>query len=459
MTTTIPTPIELEPDLKTLYDKYTGLQPSLREKRAMLEGRVNLGRSFSIPAQLRRSLASRSGIASMVIDLLAARIVYQGVNVPEETGLDVDIVGLLDDSDFDSVATLLIQDALVYGAGFCLVSRDDAGPVYTAIPPTQIFAEFSAMTRRITRALVATDDMLSVYTESEVTYYARHKNGVEVIGTEGLSGMPIVPVFNTSSSMQMGKSELTSGVRDAITEYSRITMRKAAAEELYSSLDATILGGDPDLLIDEAGNPTSVFSALMGQTRQIPQQMVDERTGELGSVPQLSYAPQRDPEPFIKALDHKMIEIGNLVGIPSYLLIDSSTSAEKAAMQEQRLIRGSEQRISAMRRGLKGIILETLRQELGAIPDFARQITISFASPSTPTASAAADASLKWVQAGVMSPESAVLLGKIGLTPEEVETIRRERAENRGTSVLERIRSAQNGSNNTEVTADATVID
>lgn len=456
---TIPTPIDLEPDLKPLYDKYTGLQHSLREKRAMLEGKVNLGRSFSIPAQLRRSLSSRSGLASMIIDLLAARIVYQGINVPEDADLGVDITGILDDADFDSIATLLVQDALVYGAGFCLVSRDDEGPVYTAIPPTHVFSEFSAMTRRITRALVVSDDLLSVYTDSEVTYYTRHKTGVEMIGTEDLSGMPIVPVFNTSSSMQMGKSELSAGVRDAITEYSRITMRKAAAEELYSSLDATILGGDPELLVDEDGNPTSVFSALMGQTRQIPQQMVDERTGELGSVPQLSYAPQRDPEPFIKALDHKMTEIGNLVGIPSYLLIDSSTSAEKAAMQEQRLIRGSEQRISAMRRGLKGIILETIRQELGDIPDSARGITINFASPSTPTASAAADASLKWVQAGVMSPESAVLQARLGFTPEEVETIRRERAENRGTSVLERIREARNGSDNTEVTDSATIID
>lgn len=428
------------------FKEYVSLLPRLAAKSDIVEGKIDYSSAINIPPFLRTRLEERSSVGKAVIDILADRIVFQGYALPED--IENEVKADLDEGDFESASEALITDALTYGCAFCLVGIDDNDiPAFTAISPLHVFARFDNVKRKIKTAIIVNGNKVTYYDdEVRATFWfdPDDQEKWETVEVTEHDVLPLTVVWNKNDSAQFGKSELYAGVRDSITHLANTNLRLAVSELLYTSQDMLVLGGDPNLLVDEQGREKHTFSIDLGSVRQILQPETDDEEGNLvlGEKPSVVFPDKFDPSALTKTKESLLQDIAVATSVPIYMLTNvTGLGPESLGILETRLIRASDKRIKAMSRGFREILFTYLLMKYGSLDAEMRKAYVVFAAPQNPTLAAAADAAIKYVQAEVLPADSEVLYHRLGFSRTEIQTIKDELAARRGNSLLDAIRN------------------
>lgn len=207
----------------------------------------------------------------------------------------------------------------------------------------------------------------------------------------------------------------------------------------YSIPQLMVLGRGRDAFVDRDGNPVSGWRILAGHALAIDK----DADGDTPTVKQLTMA---SPAPFIEQLREFRMQVASVAGMPAdYLGIQTSnpSSADAIRAGEARLVKRAERRISTFGRAWQEVGRLAVMVRDGSAPqDFDQRISPEWASPETRTPAATADEIVKLVGAKVLSPTSAIVRRRLGLTRSEQRTLAAEQRQASGGAVLEMLRQS-----------------
>lgn len=375
------------------------------------------------------------GWSEIIIDVLEQRLDFFGYTDPDDLGLNA----IYADNQLEVEQSVVHHDALLYGTGFVVVGRGDAGEPQVLITPESP----STMTGIYNKRYRRLDAAYSVDTESEtamlylpnVSVYLDISQSTprEISRDEHRLGrVPVVRFDNRTRSNGTGKSELSEAVEYLSDAAARTALRMEIASAAYSSPREVILGGDKNLLAGQ-----SQWSSYLGRVRHIPWDE-DEDSKTNPSMIQLS---QADPTPFIEQIDLFATQLAGAVGFPkTYLGVTESqpTSADAIKAGEIRLVKRAERRQKVFSQAWLEVARLALLIRDGELPDLT-DVSPRWQSASSPTRAATADALTKLVGAGVIPATSEVVLDELDLTPAQRETIKRERTEASSRALVENL--------------------
>jgi hypothetical protein len=363
------------------------------------------------------------GWPSTVVDVINERINLDGW-LDRSNSYNLQTIFRANELDLES--TLAHRDALIYGVSFLAVGRGfdgEADPLITVESPKRFTASYDLRKRRLDSALSVTRDGKgnpisgALYLENETVYLEYfEKRWYEVSrDVHNLGRVPVARIVNNPRTGEVnGSSEITPAVKELTESATRTIQHMSITSEFFSAPKYALLAAAKDALEDSDGNPINALNAITGQIWDIPYNSED------GQVPQLQQLNANSPAPFIEQLNTYAQLLAQATGIPANYLgrhTDNPTSADALRAMETRLIKTAENKMTSYSRGwLEAAKLALLVRD-GSIPaDFSENVSINWRDASQVTQSAAADATQKLIQAGVLLPDSEVTYNRLGFS-------------------------------------------
>lgn len=417
------------------------------EAQAYYEARRALSSpGFTIPPPVASRLAPVVGAAETVVDVLEERLDFLGWDDQGPGSLGLDRV--YDRNHLDSEGPMAHTDALIYGTSFVRVGVDDDGePLVTAHSPLSTTGVKDPSSRMLSAAWTELDPdgearraQLDVPSATVVLREVQGRWTVEDRDDHRLGRVLVVQISNRPrASRRGGRSEITPAIRSLIEDMMRAGLGMNVNTLFYSIPQLMVLGRGRDAFVDRDGNPVSGWRILAGHALAIDK----DADGDTPTVQQLTMA---SPAPFIEQLREFRMQVASVAGMPAdYLGIQTSnpSSADAIRAGEARLVKRAERRISTFGRAWQEVGRLAVMVRDGSAPqDFDQRISPEWASPETRTPAATADEIVKLVGAGVLSPTSAIVRRRLGLTRSEQRTLASEQRQASGGAVLEMLRQA-----------------
>lgn len=405
------------------------------------------------------------------------------VNVFEER---LDFQGYLDKTDSFGLqkiflanelaleSTLAHRDSLIYGVSFVAVGRGidgEADPLITVESPKRFTADYNMRTRRLDSALSVTRNERgepvsgALYLPNETIFLAYiEKRWVEIERNfHGLNRVPVARIVNNPRTGELnGSSEITPAVKEITEAATRTLQHMTINSEFYSSPKMILLGAAKDALEDSDGNPINALNAITGNIWDVPLNKEDVGIGERPHVPVVQQFQIGSPQPFIEQLNTYAQLLAQATGIPANYLgrhTDNPTSADALKAMEIRLLKACERKQASFARGWMEVAKLALLVRDGEIPaDFSENVSVAWRDPAQVTQSAAADATMKLISAGVLLPDSEITYNRLGLSDSDKAILTEEKRVADSLLVVENLAVAANAAAGEVVTAGETPV-
>ncbi|CAG7845781.1 hypothetical protein USB125703_02056 [Pseudoclavibacter triregionum] len=419
--------------IKSLSDKLDMTYPQLVRLDGYWQGEQPA--AFLAPAS-REALGDRLRMLAvnfprLAVESLAERLRVTGFRRDDpEAAPDGDLWRIWRRNGMEDAAAQAHTDALVYGRSFVIVWAGSGGPVITVESPLQVAVDRDPATREVTAALkrwiqdgkghavlYERDRITRLVSEANAVDPAAMPptgwNTVEVIPNP-LGVVPVVPIVNRGRLLDVdGVSEM-SDILDLTDALNKLMSDLLVTSEFYARPRRWATG--LEIVEDEDGNPVKPFSAALDDVWQ--SEAPETKFGQFDAARLDGYA---DAAALITQ------QIGALTGLPPHYLGlhgDQPTSADAIRSAEASLVA----RAYALHRTF-GTAWADVARLMIAVRDGSdpRSLDVEtvWASPETRTPAQAADAAAKLVGVGV--PLSVVLEDTLGMTPAQVDRVRRAR--------------------------------
>ncbi len=408
------------------------------EKQHLYEGKNKVKPlGIAIDPQLVKVQTALGWVAT-VVNVFEERLDFEGFL--DKSG-NTNIQDIVRANDLDLESTLAHRDSLIYGVGFVAVGSGnpemgEPSPLITVESPKKFTADYDLRTRRISSALSVNRNSKGVpvtgalYLDNE-TIYLEYINSkwVEVFrDSHNLGRVPVARIVNNPRTGELnGSSEITPAVKDIIDSATRTLQHMAISSEFFSAPKYALLGAARDALEDSDGNPINALKAITGNIWDIP---LNDDTGT-PMMPQLEQLNANSPAPFIEQIKLYAQLLSQATGVPSNYLgfqTDNPTSADALKAMEIRLIKAAERKQISFARGWMEVARLAMLVRDGEVPeDFNENVSVQWKDPAQITQSAAADATFKLIQAGVLLPDSEVTYSRLGLTDSDKEVLKEEK--------------------------------
>lgn len=419
--------------IKSLSDKLDMTYPQLVRLDGYWQGEQPA--AFLAPAS-REALGDRLRMLAvnfprLAVESLAERLRVTGFRRDDpEAAPDGDLWRIWRRNGMEDAAAQAHTDALVYGRSFVIVWAGSGGPVITVESPLQVAVDRDPATREVTAALkrwikdgkghavlYEPDRITRLVSEANAVDPAAMPstgwNSVEVIPNP-LGVVPVVPIVNRGRLLDVdGVSEM-SDILDLTDALNKLMSDLLVTSEFYARPRRWATG--LEIVEDEEGNPVKPFSAALDDVWQ--SEAPETKFGQFDAARLDGYA---DAAALITQ------QIGALTGLPPHYLGlhgDQPTSADAIRSAEASLVA----RAYSLHRTF-GTAWADVARLMIAVRDGSdpRSLDVEtvWASPETRTPAQAADAAAKLVGVGV--PLSVVLEDTLGMTPAQVDRVRRAR--------------------------------
>lgn len=378
---------------------------------------------ISIPPELS-CLEVVVGWPGTVVDVLEERLDFLGWSDP---ALD----DLYAANDLAAEASGGHTDALIHGVTFVATGAGMEGEpdvVVSVEGPMTMTVEWDRRAREVSAAY-AVDETDDAGQAESITLYLRDQR----IKAERVSGgwkvverdmhklgrtcvRRLVNRWRTSRSS--GRSEITPAIRSLTDSCVRTLLGVEVAREFFAAPQRWVMGADQSSFQDADGQPLTAWESYLGRMLAIS---APEGGGELPKVGQFAAS---SPDAFWSTVRGYAQLLSAEGAIPvSYLGIstDQPPSADSVRALEARLIKRAERRQAHFGRTWAGVGADAalIRDPSSAALPNTEPPTPLWRDAATPTRAAAADATTKLVQAGVLPADSSVTWDLLGLSPDQ----------------------------------------
>lgn len=380
---------------------------------------------FTIPAEIASRVTPVAGAAGTVVDVLDERLDFLGWDDAGQ-GEGFGLSEVYDANELDAEAPMLHLDALIFGTAFARVGTGEGGvPLVTMHSPLTTTGVRDPATRRLRAAWTTLesgedDRLVGVLDLPYASVTVEQQQGAwRVLDRDehGLGRVPVVQFTNRPRTARRGgRSEITRAIRSLTEDMMRAALGMNVNTMFYSIPQLMILGRGPDAFKDRDGNPVPGWKILAGHALALGK----DKDGDTPKVEQLSVA---SPQPFIEQLRDFRMQVASEAGMPAdYLGIQTSnpSSADAIRMGESRLVKRTERRQSGFGRSWLEVGRLAMLVADGQVPgEFDSRVAVDWQSAATPTRAATADEITKYVAAGVLDPQSAVVRKRMSLSRAE----------------------------------------
>lgn len=412
---------------------------------------------LSIPPQFSK-LESVVGWPTQAVDFLDARLEWHGWTAYGQNDYGLSEVYENNGLHIDSGSAHL--DALIFGTSFVVVGAGYDGepdPLVTIESAKNMTGSWNARTRRLDAALGVNRRENGQVTE--VTLYLPNSNiwlerrrGLWLVvdrDDHNLGRVLVAQMINKPRASRVGgKSEITRAIRHYTDQGVRTLMGMELNREFYSMPQRYIMGVEPDMFLDESGNPIPGWQTIMGSVLALP-------PNDEGGNPDVGQFAAASPAPYLEQMRGLTQLVAAEASLPaSYLgwVTDNPSSADAIRQAEAQLIKRAEKRQLTFGRAWTEVGRLALLVRDGEIPSDFNTVNAKWADAATPTRAAAADEMVKLIGAGVMPADSTVVYDRLNLDPQEQKQLeadkRRTRADERILAIREALSAPVEGDAN-----------
>ena len=203
-------------------------------------------------------------------------------------------------------------------------------------------------------------------------------------------------------------------------------------DRFFGAPQRYILGASESAFQDAEGNAKSAWETYIGRVLAL------ERD-EDGNVPTVGAFTAHDPSGQTKIIDLYARIMATQLGLPPHMLgytSDNPASADAIRSSEAMLVKKAERRIRRFGATHRDAMRLALWIQNGEPPEKSRRIETVWRNPATPTIAAQTDAAVKLAQAGIIPPDSDVLLEMAGLTEDQRQRVAADRRRAQGRQFL-----------------------
>jgi len=386
---------------------------------------------IAIPPHLR-NLEAAIGWPGTAVDALEERLDHDGWDDPDGLGVDE----VVDANDLNTELAQGRLDSLIYGVAWAVAGAGGDGgpaPLVTVESPKVMTGLWSRRRKIVTDALlVHTDDegqvdgatLWSGASMVELGYDGGSRRWQVRDRARNRLGRPPVHrlVNRPRSSDADGRSEITRAVRAYTDNAVRTIVAMEVSRDFHAAPKHWLLGADEASFVGPDGQPKTAWETYIGRLNAI-------NRDEEGNLPDVKTFAGASPAPFLEQLRGLAQMMSAEAAIPvAYLGLAhdaNPASADAALVAEARLNKRAERRQSAFAAREAALMRDALWIRDGvAPPTVPRPI---YRPAATPTLAAAADATMKLVQTGILPADSDLTLRRIGLNERDRAALQADR--------------------------------
>lgn len=438
------------------------------EKRyAMYEGEFVADQiGIAVPPMLK-DWPVKIGWGTTIIDVIAERMNWIAF---ESAGTD--LLGLDEiatQNRLETKADRVTESTLVAGTSFVVVGKDKNGVAIEPKSPSVMAVQRDYVTDQIIAALLQVRtptgavlaETLYLPDQTITTQVGRHGRMTVTGRDKHKRGECPVEQFRNqpNDSHPEGRSLITAPIEYTISAAARTLLGMEVHREFFAAPQRAALGAEPEVFgFEESMSPEEKYALgwaiTMGRMNIVPP--IDDGNGNI-SVPTMHEFKPSSPSVYIDILKYLSTMIASDSGLPaSYfgIMTDNPTSADANKALESRIERRSGARNKESGWHWMNVARKALLWRDGRVDESAlAKIRVKWASPSTPTPSAAADSGMKLVSANILPADSKVTYDRIGLTDMEQAQLAEEKRRATAAGLVERVREAANQVTDPEVTS------
>lgn len=449
-------------DRNSLRSRFIDAEEGLRE------------RGFTIPPGMEHFQVALNWPAKAVSSF-AARQVPTGFSARNETTLLSDIEDVYADNNFDAVERWAIESADEHGCAFVFVSRGDTAkgePEYVLSARTALTAtaELDERTRRVKAAMeLAGGSRVILHLPDRVLTCIRRPGNwwVEDEVIQDTGGRVLCAPFVHGGSLRrpLGRSRVTQVVMDITYAASRTLLRQEVAAEFFQAPRLALMGVDQSVFTDPvSGRELSPLDVLTGGIWAIPdihpddEPDVDERLRRAGmeQISQMSFQPYSDQFRLLAGA------ASSATSLPAYYLgvmQDSNpTSAQAIEASEIDLVREIKAQNPSLGHGRRELALNILAAIHGPLDEEQRaemrSLSAEWEDPRTRSMSEQSQMTALQVQAGNLQPGTRTTVRQLPLSLSDIDAAVQENERAAGGSILERVLSDENATQDVEGLTD-----
>ncbi|WP_032402475.1 phage portal protein [Rhodococcoides fascians] len=387
------------------------------------------------------------GWGTTIVDVVAERINWLEFEAPGADLLGLDEIARM--NRLQTKADRVTESTLVAGTSFAVVGKDAAGKVLIEPKSPSVMAvERDYVKDVIVAALCQVRDgsgmvvAETLYRPNYTLTFTMVDRRLELTNRDdhNRGEVPVEQFSNQpNDSHPNGRSLLTAPIEYTISNAVRTLLGMEVHREFYAAPQRAALGAEPEVFGFEEGMSAQEkyqlgWSLTMGRMNIVP-------NDEDGKTPTMHEFSSSSPAPFIEILKYLSTMVASDAGLPaSYfgIMTDNPASADSIKALESRIERRSIARTKEASWHWLNVARKAILWRDGRVDEDAlSKVSVKWASPSTPTPSAAADSAMKLVSAGILPAESSVTQDRIGLTATERETLAAERRQSLPTRIRE----------------------
>ena len=399
--------------------------------------------NISIPPSMK-SVETIVGWPAKAVDVLARRVRLQSFYLP---GGDLSGVGfeeLIEQNRLLAEADQAATSALVMSPAFVSVTAGDVAagePAAIVTCRSALYAtgEWDRRLRglRSAMSIVSVDvrtgqpDHLVLYVPNRAIICRREGQRWDLRQSVHDLGVPVEPlVFRPELDRPFGRSRITRGVMSITDRAVRTVLRSEVSAEFFSAPQRYALGASEDAFTDANGNTTPGWVTIIGRLLTIGRD-------EDGNVPTVGQFAQQSMEPHLAQLRQEAAEFAaetDLMPDTLGVIQDNPSSAEAIDQRKEELRLTAESCIGAFSPAWNRTarsVLKMLDGSPSAVAECAK-VRSRWRNPATPSQASAADATIKLISAGVLTPDSEVTYDGLSMSEDQREVLRIEQARARG---------------------------
>jgi hypothetical protein len=402
------------PEPAAEIDRLSGLlaawTPRIRHYDAYYEGEQPI--RFLAPA-MRKEFGER--ITALVInwprlgaDAYENRLDVEGFRYAGDAARDDDLWSVWQANNCDELSQQAHLESLALSRSYvCVGSGDLPGdpPLITVEHPLQVFADRDPRTRRVRSAVKRWQELdgsqwAVLYLPDATATYRRGRDGWQVDGgvdQHGLGRVPVVPLVNRPRVLRPDGLSEFHDVLPLADAANKVATDLLVSAEYHAMPRRWAVGLRESDFVDEAGNQISPWSMAAGHvwsTEQPPSEV------QLGQFPESSLTN------FLETIRSLAQLASQVLALPPHYLsftTDNPASADAIRSSEIQLVKRVERKQTFLGGAWEDVMRLALRIQTGVWDETARSLETMWRDPSTPTIAQKADATVKLVQAGVIS--------------------------------------------------------
>lgn len=428
--------------LSRLDDELTNRRPDQDEARQLVDGVHPLPASRETSEQFRRMAGlSTTNLCGLVVEATSERMEVEGIRVGDEPDSDSDAWSMWQNSNFDAGSQECITAALIYGRSFVSVEPTADGPRFHYEDPRQVVVAHSPDGQRVAALKVFQDEwtdteFATLYLPNQIVRLAnagdRLSRSWKLRSDDAVSANPIgeVPFFEL-------QNRPLGAVRSEIAPL--VTPQKLLNQTMYNIQSIAEYGafrqkwatGIEVPRNPETGDPLEPFEAHVAKLI-----VSEDSTANFGDFN------VTDMKPYIDLSREIAGQIARISRLPiTYFLTEvNNVGAETLALVIAGLVSKCQRRVKGYEPAFEDAVRLAFRLQ-GDPRGFEPRVEMKWADMETRSMAQAADAAVKLVQAGTISPQTAQEK-YLGMSPTERARDDSWRRRAAGSSILERLTQA-----------------